>query len=139
MHAPQRMQRSIASHVAAEKAAAAAVDEDDVKMLGTFDVVGSPRPGGDRNVVRDRLRRCRARQQAQQRRDVFERRHDFFDAGDRDVHARQRRHHAAVAFVGDDQRRAGLGDEEVGAGDAHVAPTENAAAAPRALRGTARR
>ena len=60
------------------------------------------------------------RQQPQQRRYVFERRHDFFDAGDRDVHARQARHHAPVAFVGHDQRRARFGDDEIGAGDAHV-------------------
>ena len=38
--------------------------------------------------------------------------------------ARQRGQHAAVALVGDEDDGAGLGDGEVGAGDAHVGPVE---------------
>jgi hypothetical protein len=37
-----------------------------------------------------------------------------------DVHTRQSGDHAAVALVGDQRHRAGLGDQEVAAGDAHV-------------------
>ncbi len=40
------------------------------------------------------------------------------------MHARQRLRQVAVAFVGHDHAAAGFGDQEVGAGDAHVGGQE---------------
>ncbi len=48
--------------------------------------------------------------------------------------ARQRLRQVAIALVGDDDRSAGLGDEEIGAGDADIGGKEFLAAICRALR-----
>ena len=78
------------------------------------------RSGQDVDVVRDRLAGRRPRQQAHQRGDVLERRHDLLDARNRDVDLGQRGGQRGVALVGDEHDRARLGDEEIAAGDAHV-------------------
>ena len=104
MHAPQRMQRSASCTSLAEHAGAPAVDEDEVHVLGAVELAGALDAGEDVDVVADRLARRRARQQPHQRRDILERGHDLLDAGDRDVHARQRRRQRRVAFVGDQRR-----------------------------------
>ena len=91
-------------------------------MLGAVAV--ATRGAVDRHVVGDFLPGRRTRQQAHQRCEVFQRRHDLLDAGDDDMHFRQRCHHAAVALVGDERHRAGLRDQEVAAGDAHVGAEE---------------
>ncbi len=81
---------------------------------------GAPRAGDERRVGGELLARARARQQPQQRPRVVERRHHLLDGGEHDVHLGQRQRQVGVAFVGDDDGRAGLGDEKVGAGDADV-------------------
>ena len=60
---------------------------------------------------------------------VLDRRHHLLDAGQRDVHARQGLREVAVALVGDDDAAAGLGDQEVGAGDADIGRQELSRAA----------
>ena len=84
------------------------------------EVALAARAGDDGEVVLDLLPGRRARQHAVEGGQVFERRDHLLDAGDRDVHLRQRGHHAAVALVGDDRDRAGLGHQEVAARDAEV-------------------
>ena len=95
------------------------------------EVAGAARAGGEGGVGRRSPGRWRVR--ASRRRKVAassKRRHHLLDAGGDDVHARQRLRQVAVALVGDDDARAGLGDEEVGAGDADVGLEVIARAAP---------
>ena len=82
------------------------------------------RPGREGRIDRGVLPGRRAREHAQKLRGVLERRHDLFDRRDDDVRLRQDLREVAVAFVGDDDRGSGLGDEEVGAGDADVGGEE---------------
>ena len=99
-------------------------ENDDVILGRPVRIAFAARAGGERGVDRHFLRGRRARQHAQQLRDVVERRHDLFDRGEHDVHARQRLREVAVALVGDDNRGAGLGDEEIRAGDADIGGEE---------------
>ncbi len=120
MHAPQRMQRSASRTSLAEHARAAAVHDDEVHVLGAVELALALRTREHVDVVRDRLAGRRARQEAHQRRDVLQRRHDLLDAGDRDVDLRQRGRQRRVAFVRDEHHGPALRDEEIAAGDAHV-------------------
>ena len=88
--------------------------------LGTVEIIRSLRPGRKGRVGGDLLRRGRARKQAQDGRGVFQRRHHLLDAGDYDVDFGQGLGQIAVAFIGDDHGRPGLGDEEIRAGDTHI-------------------
>ena len=74
------MQRSASRTSLAEHVGAAAVDDDEVHVLGAVELAGALGAGQDVDVVRDRLAGRRARQQAHQRRDVLERRDDLLDA-----------------------------------------------------------
>ena len=106
--------------LAAENGRAAAVDQDEIHVLGAVELAFAFRPGQDVDVVGDRLAGRRARQKAHERRDVLQRRHDLLDARDRDVHFRQRRRQRRIALVGDQHHGSGFGDEEIAARDAHV-------------------
>ena len=86
--------------------------------------LGAPGAGRERRVGRDLLARGRARQQANERAHVLQGRHHLLDGGQHDVHLGQRLGEVAVALVGDDHRGAGLGDQEIGAGDADVGGEE---------------
>ena len=112
-----------AQHVlelAAEQADAAIVDQDEIEMLGAVRVLRPLHAGEHGEVIGYRLPGGGARQDAHQRGEVFQGRDHLLHAGDDDMHSGQRRHHAAVALVGDQRHGAGFGDEEVAAGDAHV-------------------
>ena len=82
------------------------------------------RAGREGRVDRHVLAGRRAREHAQDCRHVLQRRHDLLDRGDDDVDARQDLRQVAVALVGDDDRGAGLGDQEIGAGDADIGGEE---------------
>jgi hypothetical protein len=119
MQAPQRMQRSISWY---------SVPSIAVRPLSSSTTwYSSARPDRPAGAARWR-RSCRrnvlagrgAGQQAQDRRDVLQGRHDLLDGGDHDVDARQDLGEVAVAFIGDDDGGAGLGDEESCAGDADI-------------------
>ena len=114
------MQRSASLTSLAQHRGAPAVDDDEIHVLRAVEFAGALGAGQHIHVIRNRLARRRARQQAHQRRDVFQRRDDLLDAGDGDVDLRQRRGQRGVAFVGHQHHRARLGDEEVAAGNAHV-------------------
>ena len=112
-----------AQHLAelpAEHRAAAVVEDNDVILLRPVRIVFAARPGRERGVDRHFLRGRRAREHTQELRHVFQCRHHLLDRGEHDMHARERLRQVAVALVGDDDRRAGLGDEEIRAGDADV-------------------
>ncbi len=110
-----------AEHVlelAAEQFGAAVVEQHDMILLGAVEVGRPARPGRDRRIGREFLPRCRARQESQQGRSVFQGRDDLFEAGHDDVDPRQGLRQVAVALIGDDDARAGFGNQEIGPGDA---------------------
>ena len=82
------------------------------------------RAGGEGGVGGDLLAGAGAGEQPQDRAGIFERRHDLLDRGDDDVRSGSVCGQVAVALVGDDHRGAGLGDEQVGAGDADIGGEE---------------
>ena len=112
----------------AEHRRAAVVHQHHVIFLRPIQIARPPRAGGERGVDGKILPGRRARQHAQQRRAVLQRRHAFLDAGQHDVHARQGLRQIAVALIGDDDAAAGLGDQEIGAGDADIGGQEPFAA-----------
>ena len=112
------------AELAAEQLRAAVVENHDMAGLGPVGVAGAARPGRERGVGRDLLPRRRARQQPDQRIGVLQRRHQLVDGGEHDVHLGQRLGEVAVALVGHDHRRAGLGDQEIGARDADIGGQE---------------
>ena len=112
-----------AQHVlefAAEHRRAAVVEQNDVIFLGPIGIAGAARAGGERRIDRHVLPGRRAREHAQQLRGVVQRRHQLFQRGDDDMDLGQDLRKIAVALVGDDDGGPGLGDEEIGAGDADV-------------------
>ena len=56
--------------------------------------------------------------------EVFARRENFLDAGDGDVQRRHERGHADVGFAFDEDDGAGIGGDEIGAGDSGVGAEE---------------
>ena len=108
----------------AEHLAPPIVEQHDVIGGWTVWIAVAARAGEQARIGGDLLAGGRARQQAQNRRGVLERRHQLLDRGDDDMHARQGRGQVAVALVGDDHRRAGLGDQQIGAGDADIGGEE---------------
>ncbi len=110
--------------VGAQHRGAAVVHQHDVVFVRTVQIARPPRAGGERGVDGKILPGRGARQHAQQRGAVLDRRHHLLDAGQHDVHARQGLRQVAVALVGDDDAAAGLGDQEVGAGDADIGGQE---------------
>jgi hypothetical protein len=101
------------AHRPAEHLRAAVVDQYHVVFLRAVEVVNAARAGTQRGVGLGLLAGGAAGQQAQEGQGVVERRHHALDAAGVDVHPRQRLRQVAVAFVRDDDARAGLGDEEV--------------------------
>ena len=89
-------------------------------LVGAVHLVRPPRAGHERNVAGQALAGRAARQELQHRRQVLVAGDDFLDPHERDVDARQRERHPAVALVLDDDERAALGAREVDAGDAHA-------------------
>ena len=100
---------------------AAVVQEDDVHFLSAVGAGLHSRGAGDPgDVGGDGLAGGVARQDLEDAQGRFEIRDQLVQAHQGHVHARQGRHQAAVALVGDKADGAGLGDGEIGAGDAHV-------------------
>ena len=118
----------------AQHVGAPVVDQHDMVVVRPVEVARPPAAGRERRVDRHVLPGRRARQQPQQRAGILQRRHDLLDAGEHDVHPRQRLGQVAVALVGDDDAAAGLRDQEVGPGDADIGGEEllrGAGCAPR--------
>ena len=108
----------------AEHGGAAVVEDDDVVALGAVDVARAARAGRERRVDRHVLPGRRAGEHAQELRRVLERRHELLDRGEDDMRLRQDLRQIAVALVRDDDRGAGLGDEEIRPGDADIGGEE---------------
>ncbi len=111
----------LASDLVGQCVGAAVVEEHDMHLLRP--VAGrDARPGGR---VRVHPLACRgARKQAQQGIQAVPRRHDLLDADHRDQHLGQGQAHPAVALGLHHDERAGLGDREVGTGDADLGAQE---------------
>jgi len=95
------------------------VDQDHVDVLRTV-VVRAARPVDHLRVDGHRLAGRAARQNLRESGVILDGGDHLLDADQRYVHARQGRHHAPVALVGHQAQRAGLGDDEVAARNAHV-------------------
>ncbi len=102
----------------------AIVDQHDVVLIRSIQVVGPPGTGRERGVDGKILAGGGAGEDAQQRGAVLDRGHHLLDAGEHDMDARQGLRQVAVALVGDDDAAAGLGDQEIGAGDADIGGEE---------------
>ena len=84
-----------------------------------------------RNVSRDGLPGGAARQALQHRRRVGQRGHQLVDAGNHDVHRRQRAGQPRVALVAHQHHRAGFGHQCVRAGDPSTGVDEPTPQMPR--------
>ena len=112
-----------AQHVlelAAQHCRAAIVENHDMIGPRTVGIARPARPGRQRRVDRGVLAGRRARQHAQELRGILERRHDFLDRGDDDMRLGQDLREIAIAFVGDDDRGSGFGNEKIRARDPDV-------------------
>ena len=124
MQAPQRMQRSMSCISVPSTDGAAIVEDHDVIVLGPVEIARPLRAGVERGVGRRFLPGRRARQHAQQDGGVLQGRDHLLDAGQHDVHPGQGVGEIGIAFVGHQHRRAGLGHQEVGAGQADIGVEE---------------
>ena len=104
----------------AEHGGAAVVDENHVVVLRPVRVRAAAGAGGEGGVDRHLLARGRAGEHAQELARVFQGRHELLEGREHDMRLRQDLREIAVALVGDDDRGAGLGHQEVRAGDAHI-------------------
>ena len=111
----------LSAHRVGQRVPAPVVEQHDVVLPRS---VAGRDPGQERHVRAHPLPGRRARQQAQEQREVVQRRDDLLDAHDGDEHRRQRGAHAAVALVLHHADGARLGDAGVGAGDAHAGTQE---------------
>ncbi|MDF2974733.1 MAG: hypothetical protein K0R61_5183 [Microvirga sp.] len=104
----------------AEHGGAAVVEDDDVIVLRPVRIRAAAGAGGEGGVDRQFLTCRRAGEHAQQLAHILQRRHELLDGREHDMGFWQDLREIAVTLVRDDDRRAGLGHEEVGAGDAHI-------------------
>ncbi len=114
--------------------------EHDVILVRPVRIVGAARAGRDGGVDRHLLAGRRARQHAQDLREIFQRRHQLFD-----------RARSTICTLGSVWVRsplpslvtmtdaAGLGDQEIGAGDADIGRQETVAQRARASASSCRR
>ena len=109
---------------ASEDVAAAVVEDDQVELFGTVGFVGAGRAGDDVGVDGDTAADGGADGELEQQGEVGEGGDDFFHAHQGDADARSGGGESAVAFVGEHDERAGLGDGEVDADDAQVGSAE---------------
>ncbi len=99
---------------------AVVVEQDDVELLRAVRFARLARAAVHRVVAADQLPGTHRRQHRQEQGKVFQARHHFLDAEQRDHGLRQRGGEPGVALVLGDGDHAGLRDGEVRAGDAHV-------------------
>ena len=92
---------------------AAIVQQHQVHFLRPVQLARAARAGDEVEVGGDVQADRAAREQAVQRHDVGEFRHDFFYARNRNMHGWHGGAQAAIAFVFNQTQRAGLGDGEI--------------------------
>ena len=103
-----------------KSAGAAVIQQHQVHLFRTIQLVGLAGAGNQVHVGGNGLAKGRAGQQGHQGHHVPQVRNHFFNACYRNVHGRRRRAHAPVAFVFHQQQGAGFGDGEVHAGNTHI-------------------
>ena len=89
-------------------------------FLRAVEFAAAARAGNHVEIGRNVLTDGRTRQQAVQRRNVRQLGHDFFNAGNRDMHGRHGGAQAAVALVFDQAQRSRFGDGEIDAAQADI-------------------
>ena len=91
-----------------------------MKLFGAVLIVGPAGTGHRGYIAGDALPGSGANEQSKHNAHVFERGDDLLHTGDGYMDARHGSAHAAIAFVGNEDKCASLGDDEVGSCDAHV-------------------
>jgi len=91
-----------------------------VEFLRPVHIAAAPRPAGHGKIDAALLAGGAAAERLVLQEGVLHGGHELLDAHHHHIDPRQRRTHAPVALVGDDADRAGFGDGEVAAADAHV-------------------
>ena len=91
-----------------------------MELVGPLELARPPGPLHQRRVDGELLAGRALGEDGEEHGEVGHRRDDLLHAHHGHVHARQRRRHAAVALVGDEDHRARLGHRKVGAGDPEI-------------------
>ena len=105
---------------------AAVVDQDEMEFARLHRLAGEQenrigeRRAEEAGVGGETLAGGAGGEEFDERRHLHARGNDFFDAGDGDVHRREEARHANVAFAFDEHEGAGVGGDQVRAGDADV-------------------
>src|SRR5579862_1536909 len=117
----------LAQHGIREHRAAPVVEDDDVHLARPVELAFAPRPRDETGVGRELLPGRGAREDFQEVAHVFELRYDLLDAHHGDERLRHRARQASVAFVLDDDQRAGFRDRKIDSCNAEVRRQKNRA------------
>lgn len=102
-----------------EQFAPAVVEQDDVEFFGPVYFIRLARASNQGVVAGDGLAGACRSQHGPKQREILEARNYFFDAGERDMNARDACAEAAIAFVGGESNHSRIRYEEIGAADSH--------------------
>src|ERR1700722_5137037 len=103
-----------------EQFASAIVEEYDVKFFGPIDLIRLARAADQRVVANDGLAGAGGGEDGAKQGEILEARNHFFDAGERDMNARDAGAEAAIALVGGQGNHSSIGNQEIGAADSHL-------------------
>ena len=102
-----------------EQFASAIVEQYDMEFFGPIDLIRLARAADQSVIASDRLAGAGGGEDGPKQREILEPRNHFFDAGERDMNARDAGAEAAVAFVGGEGNHSRISNEEIGAADSH--------------------
>ena len=103
-----------------EQFASAIVEEYDMKFFGAVDFVWLAWAADQRVVASDGLAGAGGGEDGPKQGEVLEAGNYFFDAGERDMNARDAGAEAAIAFVSGEGNHSRISNEEIGAADSHL-------------------
>ena len=106
------------AELAVQDSRAPVVEQNDVERLGPIRIAGAARAGRERRIGAELLPRGRAREETQEGGRVIERGDHLLHGREHDVHLGQNLRELGIALIGDEDDRAGLRDQKVGARDA---------------------
>jgi hypothetical protein len=104
-----------------EQARPVIIEQDHVELLRSVDLARLPRSAEHRVVTGEVLAGASSGEHREQKRQIGELRHHLFDADHGHMHLGQSRREPRVPLVLRDRDHPGLGDDEIGAGDPHIA------------------
>src|ERR1700751_791129 len=110
-----------------EQFRSAIVEQYDMEFFGTINLIRLPRAADQSVIASDWLAGAGGGEDRPQQREILEPRNHFFDAGERDMNARDAGAEAAIAFVGGEGNHSRISNEEIGAADSQFGREEIAA------------